>query len=151
MSEGLKSEVLKACGEEIDLRIKRTQSAISDAQNSANSETKSTAGDKHDTARAMAQLEVEKHAKQLAEIQKLKQMHAQLTASTLHSEVGLGSLVKANGQYYYIGLSLGKMLVENQSIFAISLASPLAQAMKGHQQNEKFSFNGISFTIEKIS
>ena len=66
----------------MDLLEKRSQEIrkeMDTAQQSANSETKSTAGDKHETARAMAQLEVEMLSKQLEEVNKsiaqLKRIH----------------------------------------------------------------------------
>ena len=61
-------------------RIAATQEAIYTAQLSANEETKSSAGDKYETGRAMAQLEIEKNTAQLAEALKLKQMLKQISS-----------------------------------------------------------------------
>ena len=52
-------------------RIQRIRVEIDAIQSAANEETKSSAGDKHETARAMAQLEVEMNGKQLAEAERL--------------------------------------------------------------------------------
>ena len=62
-----KADILVACKKVIESRIMHTQEAIDSARESANSEQKSTAGDKHDTARAIAQFEQEKLSKQLAD------------------------------------------------------------------------------------
>jgi hypothetical protein len=51
-------------------RIASAEEAIRMAQESANQEGKSSAGDKYETGRAMAQLEIEKASGQLAEANK---------------------------------------------------------------------------------
>lgn len=48
------------------------------AQEAANSESKSSAGDKYETGRAMAQLERDRHAQLLAEAQKVERELTQL-------------------------------------------------------------------------
>jgi len=150
MNIEFKKGLYQYCGKLLEDKIQQLQQAANNAQGSANSETKSTAGDKHDTARAMAHLEVEKIAKQLIEAEKLKQVFLQMSTQSAHEKVGLGTLVKANNMFYYLGLSLGKIEFEDKIIFAISLASPLAQAMKECQQNDSFNFNGKTFDIQMV-
>ena len=131
-------------------RIESIQKAITNAQNAANNETKSTAGDKHDTARAMAQNDVEQKSKQLAEAKKLKMGLAQFTAQSGKNEAALGSLVSTNTAKYYISISVGKVEVEGEVIFAVSPVSPIAMAMRGKKAGESFSFNGRKFDILTI-
>jgi len=50
----------------IDQRIDAAKKAIGEAQASANEETKSSAGDKYETGRAMMQLAIEQNSTQLA-------------------------------------------------------------------------------------
>ena len=66
----LKEKLHKQCQDALNQRLEVIKSTISDIQNSLQSETKSTAGDKHETGRAMLQLEREKAGNQLAELQK---------------------------------------------------------------------------------
>ena len=66
------------------------QEAISGAQNSANEETKSSAGDKYETGRAMAQLEIEKNMTQLAEAKRLKQTLEQIAPDKIIAELMFG-------------------------------------------------------------
>lgn len=61
------------CLEFIDNRFKTVQNTIQEIQESLLSEAKSSAGDKHETGRAMLQLEREKAGNQLAEINKIKE------------------------------------------------------------------------------
>ena len=73
MKENLRiKEVLYAsCIDFIEDRLETIQRTINDIQGSLTSETKSSAGDKHETGRAMLQLEREKSGVQLNEIQKV--------------------------------------------------------------------------------
>lgn len=150
MNIEFKKRLHQHCGRLLEKKIQHLGNAVAEAQGAANSETKSTAGDKHDTARAMAHLEVEKISKQLQEAEKLKQVFLKMPSQLTQTSVELGCIVKANKVDYYLGLSLGKIEFENQYLYAISLASPLAQAMKGLQCNETFHFNNQDFTIQSI-
>ena len=69
-----KQKLYKYCLEFIDARLQTVQNQIVEIQNSLLSETKSSSGDKHETGRAMLQLEREKAGQQLAEIQKLNEI-----------------------------------------------------------------------------
>ena len=68
MSEILnKSSVHKLSIKHVEDTIEVYKKGILDAQNGLQSESKSSAGDKHETGRAMLQLEAEKLGKQLQE------------------------------------------------------------------------------------
>ena len=131
-------------------KISGIQNAIQSAQDSANSETKSTAGDKHDTARAMMHLDVEQKSKQLAEAQKNKMALAQFNVKSGSSSISLGSLVETSSGIYYISISIGKIELDGQTFFGISPVSPIAQAMKGLNTGDNFTFNGRDFNIVRI-
>ena len=66
----IKLELYDFCLEFVDNRFQTIQNTIKEIQESLLSETKSSAGDKHETGRAMLQLEREKSGNQLVEIQK---------------------------------------------------------------------------------
>lgn len=68
----IKQELSNQCLEFVENRFQTIQNTINEIQESLLSETKSSAGDKHETGRAMLQLEREKSGNQLAEIQKIK-------------------------------------------------------------------------------
>jgi len=145
-----KLDIVQACNSEIESRISNTQLAIKSAQESANSEQKSTAGDKHDTARAMAQFEQEKLSKHLAEQMKLKALMPKLSTKEGHKKVQLGSLVETSSGVFFIGPGLGKLEIKKQQIFAISAASPLGQKLIGLELNDSYSINNRTFNILKL-
>lgn len=151
MSNNFKKILHKQCLQLIDAKILVAQQAIDEAQQSANAETKSTAGDKHDTSRAMMQLEVEQRSKQLAEVKKLKQALSAINPQQQCQTVQQGALVEtATGAIYYISTSLGKLQLDDQLIFAISPVSPLAAEMLGKKKGDEFSFNGQTVSILNV-
>ena len=150
MASALKEKLYDLCKHIAQSKIETLSNAISSSQNAANSETKSTAGDKHDTARAMMQLEVEQKSKQLAEAKKLLQTLAQFGPTNGSKTVALGSLVITKTAKYYISVSVGKLDLEEQLYFAVSPISPVAQAMMGKNSGDSFEMNGRQFEIESV-
>jgi len=73
-SQPFKNALFNACLEFVDSRLNAITHTINEIQVSLTSETKSSAGDKHETGRAMLQLEREKAGNQLAEIKKTKEI-----------------------------------------------------------------------------
>ena len=63
------------------------------AQEAANEESKSSAGDKYETGRAMMQIERDNAAAQLDEALKLKKTLSLISASENHHVISLGSIV----------------------------------------------------------
>ena len=60
----IKQQLYNLCLEFVDSRYQTIQNTINEIQVSLTSETKSSAGDKHETGRAMLQLEMEKAGQQ---------------------------------------------------------------------------------------
>jgi len=129
----------------MDLLVKRGEeirAAMDAVQQSANSETKSTAGDKHETARAMAQLEVEMLSKQLEEVNKSIALLKRIPTITTSTFVQHGSVVKTSIGTFYLSVGLGNFSVEGKNIMSISTESPLAMAIIGKQPGEKIEWRG---------
>src|SRR5580693_2338076 len=78
----------------IGQRIAASRAAIDQAQQAANQEEKSSAGDKYETGRAMGHLQKDMHARQLAEsMRELASLHA-VNADTLYTIAGPGALLR---------------------------------------------------------
>lgn len=139
------------CLEIVEGSILAIKLAIQEAQDAANNETKSSAGDKHETGRAMAQLETEKLSAQLNEALKLSQVFAQLNPNQKNKQITIGSLVFTNNGYFYIAVSLGKIEVEQETIYVISPVSPIGKLLLTKKEKDSFSLNGLTYVIERIS
>ncbi|MBN4071014.1 3-oxoacyl-ACP synthase [Crocinitomix catalasitica] len=140
----LKLQLYKSCLSYVEERISISKTAIEEAQGAANAETKSTAGDKHDTARAMMQLEVEKNMKQLAEAQKLKQLLAQIDPKRSCIQVEFGAAAETTNGNFYVCISAGKI---DDGYFAISPVSPIGLALRGCRVGDSVSFNGKTIEV----
>lgn len=146
----IKEVLYQHCVTYVQDRINSIQDTLLSSQESANSETKSTAGDKHDTARAMMQLDVEQKSKQLAEAQKLTIGLSQIDVNLKPTTVQLGALVFTNVGIYFIAISIGKLDLMGISYFVISPSSPIGQALFGLKKGDSTAFNGKEISIEDI-
>jgi LPS O-antigen subunit length determinant protein (WzzB/FepE family) len=143
----LKQALYDHCLAYVDQRIQTAQSAMEAAQQSANEESKSSAGDKYETGRAMAQIERDRHAQQLAEALKLKQELGAIDPSKTSASVGPGSLVITDRGTFFVAISLGKVLIEQTDYFVVSTASPIGAALRNRRAGEEVSFNRLVYRI----
>lgn len=145
-----KEKLKDCCFEKLTCQIADLQLLINEVQSAFNNETKSTAGDKHDTARAQAQIEVERLSKQLALIH---QMHSDLQKLPLDKfdKIQSGSFVSTSAGNFYVSVALGKMRCEDLDFFAISMSSPLFLSIKGKTIDDEFILtNGNKGRILKV-
>ncbi len=148
--ELFKQTVIVTCKKYLEDKINSLNEMMEDITISANNETKSSVGDKHETARAMMQLEQEKLSKQILELHEQKQEFDKIDFIKKNNIVTQGSLLKTNRGYFLIASSIGKIQINNQSVFVISSKSPLAKAFKGALVNSQIIFNTIHYQITSI-
>ncbi len=146
----IKEALYQQCEVFIDNRFRIVENTIKDIQKSLTTETKSSAGDKHETGRAMLQLEREKAGKQLAEIQKIKAVLSKIDISKSSNTVSLGSVIYTSHLNYFIAISAGELKVENKTFYAISASTPIAQLLLGKTVGDIISFRNQEFSIENI-
>lgn len=145
-----KAQLHAHCLQLIDVRLQELQTAITTVQESRNNETKSSAGDKYETGRAMMQQEEDKL---LARLDNTRQMRLQLTQldPTLSADrVELGSLVQTNARTYYLSVSLGKVVLEGKTYFCISPEAPISQLLLGKAVDESIQINGRKEQLQAL-
>ena len=148
--EILKQELYKFCTEYVDGRLARIRGHISGIQESMKSETKSSAGDKHETGRAMLQLEREKLGQQLLEAEKTKELLQLVNLNQKAKTVVLGSLVRTSLNSYYIAISSGKYRIRNNSIYCISAATPIGRLLMGKSSGDQIDFRNQTIIIQQV-
>ena len=146
----LKQHIVKACIANLEDKTNALSLIMQEVTDSANNETKSSAGDKHETARAMMQLEQEKLSKQIADLAEQKKEFDKIDFNKSLTQISQGSLVETNKGLFLIASSIGKILISDKTVFVISNKSPLALALNGKKQNEVLSFNGVEYLIKKV-
>lgn len=146
----LKEELYKQCNLYVEKREDTVITIISSHQKALGSETKSSAGDKHETGRAMLQLEMEKAGQQLQGITLMKEILAKIDSSKKAEIAHLGSIVKTGKANYFLSISAGQLSVNDRVYFAISTASPIGKLLLGKKKDETISFNGNEIKILTI-
>jgi hypothetical protein len=131
-------------------RIVRAQAAMDQAQEAANSEGKSSAGDKYETGRAMGQLQKEMHGRQLAEYAKEVKALQSIVIDPLCDSGGPGALVQAAGFAFFVSAGLGRQEVEGLTILFVSPMAPLARALQNKKAGDTLLFNGVNMAIECV-
>ncbi|MCD2258335.1 GreA/GreB family elongation factor [Psychroserpens luteolus] len=145
-----KKKLYYQCQQFIDNRLQAIQKTIHEIQESLTSETKSSAGDKHETGRAMLQLEREKAGQQLAEIQRINQLLSKIDVSNTSKVIGLGSVVITTNANYFIAISAGELKVSSQVFYAISAHTPIAQLLLGKSIGDNIQFRNQDFKIIEV-
>ena len=114
------------------------------------SESKSSAGDKHETARAMVQLEREKLGKQIDELEQNQQKLNTLKNHKTTTSVSLGSVVLTDKENYYISIATNFCEIDAKKYYCISAQSPIGKLLIGKKVNDKIEFNKRLSTILEI-
>lgn len=146
----LKQNLYARCQQYVQQRIDTARQAMEAAQESANSEEKSSAGDKYETGRAMAQLERDRHAQLLAEARKMEQELTRLNVDKAYDTVQPGSLVTTNRGTFFVSISAGKLTIDGTDCFAVSPASPVATALTGHRAGDAVPFNKLTYQVLSV-
>lgn len=145
-----KENLYQQCLGFVDNRFRTIQHTIIEIQESLTSETKSSAGDKHETGRAMLQLEREKAGNQLAEIQKIRENLFKINTIRTSDIISLGSIVYTTKSNYYIAISAGELKIKNELFYAISPSTPIAKLLLFKTTNDIISFRNLTFKILRV-
>jgi transcription elongation GreA/GreB family factor len=142
-----KSIVHSALLQELDNKLLTLTNLLQETLQSTAVETKSSAGDKHETGRSMAQLEQEKIGRQLTEMHRLKKHALKIDPSTNHSLVTAGSLVHTSTGWYYLSVGTGKITIQDQSVFCMTAATPFGQQLTNKKAGDIIHWMGTEVTI----
>lgn len=147
----LKTKTISHLEQLIESKVDFVQKQLDDVQGSANNETKSSAGDKHETGRAMAQLEKEKAAKQLETLIKQKQVLFRVQNLKSNATVQFGSMIRTETQCFFLSIGLGEIEIEGHNVFCISPVSPIGQSLKDKKPTDSFLFGTQTELIVELA
>jgi transcription elongation GreA/GreB family factor len=146
----MKTEVYNACRKILGERIQSLKLQLHELIDGAKNDSKSTAGDKHETARAMMQIEQEKLTNQLNLLLTQEATLNRLDGAHAGESVASGCLVKTDQGWIYVSIPLGRIAVSNQFVMCISAQSPLGMKLCGKKPGESIEMNGIIYTVENV-
>lgn len=150
MNSNNKESIVKSFVEFFTEKERLLMEQWNELQESLSGETKSTAGDKHETGRASIHLEQENLAKQIkllkSEIDKFKKINFTINSHT----VSLGTLVITKDvNFLYSGVS-GRIELHHKPTFSISQSSPIAQQLQNLTKGDDFIFGKSRIKILEI-
>ncbi len=149
--QSFKQNIINTCKNYLEDKLQSLNTIIKEVSESSNSESKSSAGDKHETSKAMMQLEIEKLGTQLKEAEGQLAEFEKINFNKNFQTAEQGSLVETNKGYFLIASSIGKITVADKIIFVISSKSPLALKLIGSKQKDTVIFNDVSYSIIAIN
>jgi transcription elongation GreA/GreB family factor len=145
-----KQKIFNALLQSLNEKIDWLKNDLAEMKASKENETKSTAGDKHETARAIAQTKEDQLNTQLNETLSQKAQLEAIDISQSHSIITKGSVVQTNKGYFYISVALGKITVDDIVVFSLSAQSPLGSKLMGLKINDTVAVNGVGYFVEGV-
>jgi hypothetical protein len=146
----LKQKIYNYYLQQVNDKIAQLQNVLADLKESGANETKSTAGDKHETALAMLQIEQANVRAQLSEAQQQLSALQKINPALSPAIIVNGSLIKTDKGYLFLSIAGGKATIEEQTVMAISPQSPLGQKLLQVKDERSVAVNAVSYIIERI-
>ncbi len=150
LTQNTKAALLSLCQHYVQQRIDTARQAMEAAQEAANSESKSSAGDKYETGRAMAQLERDRNAQLLAGALQLERDLQQIIIDKTYESVQPGSIVTTSRGTYFMSIGAGKLVLGDAIYFSVSAGSPVALALAGRKAGEVATFNKMTYEVLSV-
>ena len=146
----IKEKLLDHCYQFIDLKHEQIRTELNRITESLHSETKSSAGDKHETGRAMLHLEREKIGSQLIHILNAKEILQKVNILQSSKTAQLGSLILTSQHHYFLSISAGTVQLYGETYTTLTCNSPLGKELVGQSAKDLVFFRNQQFTIKKI-
>ncbi|MDR0227512.1 MAG: hypothetical protein LBI72_00355 [Flavobacteriaceae bacterium] len=143
----LKEKLKTLCVQRLNDKVEAFQGIVDDLSAGAQSDAKSSAGDKHETALSMMHLEQENISSKIRESLELLEVVSKVDEAKKSEVVEFGSIVRLNSVYLFLSSALPKVDIDDISILPISVDAPIAKMAMGRKMGDTFTFNNNEFTI----
>ena len=145
-----RKEVFEACLERLNKHVSELENRMNELKDAIENESKSSAGDKHETGRAMIHLEQENAGRELEEALLQRNFLHQSELVEISDSVVTGSLIYTGKIYIYIAVAIGKINIGEVDVMVISPASPLGLKLLGKKKGDSVLLNNNTFLIQEI-
>lgn len=149
-TKDIKAILYNRCESILDEKMEQIKSRLESIQESKTRETKSSAGDKFETGRAMMQIEEDKSNAQMGNILESYATLKGVKLDTSTSIISVGSLVVTDQANYFISIGTGKIIWDNTTYYCISKEAPVGRLLMGKAIGESVTFNGKQILIQSI-
>ena len=148
--KNLKNLLFYHCENHINNKLKNYLKIDQELFKSLNEETKSSAGDKHETTRAMIQIEREKLGKQISLNEQVFKKLISFEKNINTDVVCLGSIVITDNLNYYLSIPAGFLKIESKMYYFVSPISPIGMLLLGKKIKDQIYFNKRTSKILEI-
>ena len=147
----MKNKVLEALESHLMAAVEEGQSHLASLQEALTSEAKSTAGDKHETGRAMIHQEMRQVNDTLQRSQSsLQEMIRMQKSSEPPVRVASGVLVETTGPWVLVGLPFGKLNLDGALVLGVSSEAPLAKSWHGAKSGDEVRMGPSTLLIKAL-
>ena len=136
-----KSVVIAELDKQLLTKLSFLTTNLQQAIVSRNSDTKSSAGDKFETSREMAQIEIHKIEN---EILKTQQFITDLASKA-------SQLIITDKVAFLISIPFGKLMVKSAEVFCISNSAPITKQLVNTEISANFEYRGVAYNILDIT
>ena len=146
----VKEALLSKCNNFVNNKLATIETIMSENRIALEQESKSSAGDKHETGRAMLHLEMEKASQQLGVAKQMNELLDKIQLNSVSKKIKLGSLITTDQGIYFLSISAGEISLGDKLYYAISPSSPIGSLLIGKEKGEKILLNSKVITVLSI-
>ena len=136
-----KSAVIDELDRQLLNKLSYLNTSFIQAIDSRNSDTKSSAGDKFETSREMAQIEIHKIE---SEILKTQQFITDLFSKDIQ-------FIITDKGAFLISIPFGKLMVSGTEVFCISNSAPITKQLVNTEILANFEYRGVAYNVLDIT
>ena len=136
-----KSEVIAELDKHLQTKLSYLTTNLHQVIESRNSDTKSSAGDKFETSREMAQIEIHQIE---TEISKTQQFITDLFSK-------LTQFIITDKGAFLISIPFGKLIVNNTAVYCISNTAPITIPLINTKVSYNFDYGGVVYNVIDIT
>ena len=136
-----KSAVIAELDKQLSSKLTYLNTTLQQAIDSRNSDTKSSAGDKFETSREMAQIEIHKLE---TEILKTQQFITDLLSKS-------SQFIITDKGTFLVTIPFGKLMLNDTAIFCISNSAPITKPLINTVISAQFNYGKVEYKVLNIS
>lgn len=145
----IKTKLLELCNQHVNKRINDYKNEIDLIKESIESNDK-VSNEEDDSGNSKLLDDLEKNMTYLNDAQKMREQLQLIRPNLITDSAVLGSIVKTDSLSFFIAISMGKVEVEGNDYFIISMLSPIGQLIRSKSKGHQFEFNGKQYTITEV-
>lgn len=143
--------LIARCRRDLEGRREAYLRELASLDEAAARETKSSAGDKYETAREMIAQGRILVGRNLAETEANLAVLDRMASAPWAGTVVMGSLVETSLGWYLVGVSLGEIDWEGILVRTLSLGSPLGQVLRGRAPGDRLPWRNGDLAVLRLA